>query len=304
MTQRVLHVACAADEAYAPHAAAMLYSVLAHRGEASVHVHVLHGPGLSPEAAARVRAFVERDGGELSLHRVEDSEVRGLPVRASFTSAIWYRILLPERLPDTDRVLYLDADTIVVAALGPLLELDLADRYVAAVTNVFMPHQTYRPTALGLDPEHPYFNSGVLVMNLDLLRREGCTEALAAFARARGDELEWPDQDALNVVLGARRLPLHPRWNAMNSVLRFRRAREVLGARAVAEARRTPAIRHFEGPGANKPWHAGAPAADRALYAAQRRGTPWPDVVLEGEAAAEGRIRRLVRRAGRPRISA
>ena len=107
------------------------------------------------------------------------------------------------------------------------------------------------------------------------MRRDRCTEALVDVATTRADELEWPDQDALNLVLGGRRAPLHPRWNAMN-ILRFDFAADVLGADAVREAREAPAIRHFEGPGDNKPWDPGADPADRALYAHHRARTPWP----------------------------
>ncbi len=291
MTPRVLHVACAADEHYVAHSAAMLHSVLAHRGDAGVQVHYLHGPALSGESARRVGEMVEREGGSVSFVAIPDEDVAGLPVGALFTRAIWYRILLPELLPLVDRVLYLDADTVVVDSLAPLFDTALGDSCLAAVTNVFMRHQAYRPTALGLSPEHPYFNSGVLLMNLERLRRDGCTEALRAHGRAHGDELEWPDQDTLNVLLGARRLALHPRWNAMNSILRFPWSVEVLGAAAVAEARRAPAIRHFEGPSANKPWHAACAAEDRALYAEHRRRTPWPDYVLEEERPASRRTR-------------
>ena len=102
-------------------------------------------------------------------------------------------------------------------------------------------------------------------------------------------EVEWPDQDTLNVVLGGRRRALHPRWNCMNSVLTFSSAAKVHGRSRIRQARRRPAIRHFEGPDTNKPWHRDCDAASRELYARHRRGTPWPDFELEGgEAARSG----------------
>ncbi|MCW2967340.1 MAG: ral stress protein, partial [Solirubrobacteraceae bacterium] len=120
-----------------------------------------------------------------------------------------------------------------------------------------------------------YFNSGVLLLHLDEIRRSGEIAELRAVARERGDSLKWPDQDALNLVLGPRRVALHPRWNVMNSVLLFDHAVDVFGERDTEEARRSPAIRHFEGPGANKPWDRGATVPHRELYRAHRRATPW-----------------------------
>jgi lipopolysaccharide biosynthesis glycosyltransferase len=270
----MIHVACAAEGAYVPHSAAMLHSVLAQTDE--VQVHYLHGPGFHDAAA--LRALV----ATIAFHVVPAEAVAGFPSQHRFTPAMWYRLFLPELLPDVDRVLYLDADTL---AMGPLAELwgtDLEGHWVAAVTNVFEPWSVGRPKELGLAGPEAYFNSGVLLFNLAEMRRDDRGEALRELVRARGDELLWPDQDALNLVLGERRLALHPRWNCMNSVLAFDAAREVFGAEAAAEAREHPGIRHFEGPDANKPWHLLCEAPGREAYFEHRRATPWPRVRREG----------------------
>ena len=121
-----------------------------------------------------------------------------------------------------------------------------------------------------------------MVMNLDLMRREESSRAVYEYGRAHADELAWRDQDALNVVLGARRVALHPRWNCMNGMLIFPWSADVLGAEAVAEAIENPAIRHFEGPGPYKPWHYLCEREWRDLYRRHRRATPWPHVRLQG----------------------
>ena len=269
-----LHVACAAEGAYDAHSAAMLHSVLTSGGPMDVHVHYLHGPAFPARSLARLERMVDGLGGGFSPHEVAPARVARLPVVEEFTVAMWFRILLPELLADTERVLYLDVDTLVVDDLGPLWRTDLSGSYVGAVTNVLMPHHRHRPGELGLSDD-AYFNSGVLLMNLEAMRADGCTQAIADYAAAGGPTLAWPDQDALNVVLGGRRTPLHPRWNAMNS-LQFPWAADVFGEDVVREARERPAIRHFEGPGQNKPWNRGSDPGDRARYLAHRRRTPWP----------------------------
>jgi lipopolysaccharide biosynthesis glycosyltransferase len=210
------------------------------------------------------------------------------------TSAMWYRIFLPELLADVDRVLYLDVDTIVLDSLEPLWVVDLADSYVGAVTNVFyMREHAQRAGQLGIEPAD-YFNSGVVLMNLELMRRDDSSRALLDYATGHAPELAWPDQDALNVVLGKRRVALHPRWNCMNSVLQFPWAGDVLGADAVEEARARPAIRHFEGPTVNKPWLVGCESPLREVYFEHRSQTPWPDVEMEG-AKPPSAVKRLAR---------
>ena len=268
----VLDVSCAVRGPYVPHSAAMLHSVLG----PGVRAHYLHGPGLRPASRRRLEAVAHERGGEIVFWEVAEELVDGLAVRDYFTSAMWYRILLPELLPDVNRVLYLDVDTIVLGPIAPLwTEVDLDGALVGAVTNVF---ETWRGTdhtdRLGL-AQADYFNSGVLLLNLKEMRRTGTVEEIRRVAAEVADDLVWPDQDVLNLVLGPRRVALDPRWNAMNSLFVLDNAADVFGAEAVAAAREHPIIRHFEGPGANKPWQRGAAVPHAECYWRHRRATPW-----------------------------
>lgn len=286
----MLHVSCAADARYVAHSAAMIHSVLAHAGDEQVHVHYLHGPAFEAADVDLLTQMVRAQGAAISFWSIPDERVADLPTidhRTSdageaISSPMWYRIFLPELLPDVDRILYLDVDTIVADDLRPLWETDVTGKYVAAVTNVFQSDHIKRVIGLGLDDPREYFNSGVLLFNLAEMRRADCTRALREYARAPRTPLVWPDQDVLNAVLGSRRQALHPRWNCMNSVLRFSQSLYVFGANAVLEARRSPGILHFEGPTINKPWHYDNESEFRELYFEHRRGTPWPNVQLEG----------------------
>lgn len=269
----VLHVATAAED-YVPQAAAMLHSVLAHRGEAEVQAHLLHGPRLRPRDRERLRRAVEGAGGTIAFHAFADAQVAGLPAPARFTPAVWYSAFLPSRLPQAERVLVLDADTIAADDLSPLWETPLEGGLIAAVTNVFQPDHEFHAARLGVDAR-AYFNSGVLLMDLAALRRTGAMEEVLAYARAHPERLPWADQDALNVVLGDARHALHPRWNCMNALFAFPHAGEVLGEQEVVEARSRPGIRHFEGPGRNKPWRLRSRVPHRELYRAHARAA-WP----------------------------
>jgi hypothetical protein len=90
----------------------------------------------------------------------------------------------------------------------------------------------------------------------------------------------------------------------MNSFEVFPWSAYVFGARAVEEARANPGLRHYEGPGANKPWHRGCRASHREAYFEHRLRTPWPDVQMVGsDPEASGPLRRIARVARR-RLSA
>src|SRR3954462_2502873 len=74
-----LHVACAADEKYVPHCAAMLHSVFATTGGADIVVHFTHFPDFPAEQLSALTAFVNASGATMNTVCVEDSTLVGLP---------------------------------------------------------------------------------------------------------------------------------------------------------------------------------------------------------------------------------
>lgn len=272
-----LEVACAADRAYLPHAAAMIDSVLEHGGDGGVRVHFLHGRDISRRDRGLLNGMVAERGGEVSYARLGRRRMRNLAIKQIFPVAHWYRVFLPELLPDVDRVLYLDVDTIALGPLGPLAATDLEGNLLGAAVNVCEPKHRHRAAELlGIAEERDYFNSGVLLMDLAAMRDCGASRAVLTWARDNPLKLGWPDQDALNFVLGEHRLELHPRWNVTNALLGFPYSGEIVGAAALAAARENPGIRHFEGPFENKPWDPGCRHPQREEYLRHRARTPWP----------------------------
>lgn len=290
----MLHVACATDTAYAPHGATMLHSLCAHHPRGSVHVHLLRDDSLDRGSAERLGSMIAALGARLTCHPIDAGAFTDLPAMNRIPPLMWYRVLLPELLPELDRILYLDCDTLVRADLSALWQTDLAGRYVAATDNVLERNYADRAERLGLPRGQRYFNSGVLLFNLAKMRQDRCSRALLDFGRSAGATLVWPDQDALNAVLGSRRVTLHPRWNCQNTLYYFPgRSAAVFGSAVVREAVRAPAIMHFEGPGLAKPWHYLCKHPHRAEYWQHRARTPWPGAVLEGR-SWPNRILRLV----------
>lgn len=285
----MIHVACAADAAYLPHAAAMLRSLLSRHPGATTHL--LHGAALPAADIGRLRAMCESAGGALCAHTIADAAVAGLAEMDRIPRAMWYRLFLPDLLADVDRVLYLDCDVLVMDDLDPLWATDFGDRLLACVSNVFERGAETRARDLGLASPGQYFNSGVMLLNLRAWRAQDTTREVLRIARSQ--RLVWPDQDALNLALAGRWLPLHPRWNCQNSLFFLDQARDVFGAPVVREATTHPAILHFEGGELAKPWHYLCKHPRRAEYFRQRAATPWPEVAVEGRTALNRLLRGL-----------
>ena len=132
-----------------------------------------------------------------------------------YSEAASFRLLLPELLPEYDKVLYVDCDIIIRQNVSRLYnETELGDNYLGAVFEAPIENQAERFKALGCNPR-TYFNSGFLLMNLAVMRAENVSSRLMDACRV--DWLEFPDQDALNQVCQGRVLPLSPLYNGIRT---------------------------------------------------------------------------------------
>jgi lipopolysaccharide biosynthesis glycosyltransferase len=296
MAEAVVHIAVATDMTYVPWAAVAVLSCQQSTPESCVHVHVLHEGDLSEDTQRSFAAMVREHMGEISYHPVGPGQLDALPSKGPALGGrtSWIRILLPEILPQLDRIIYLDADTLTVDSVSPLWMMSLHDAGVAAVSNVVEPDKHSHVTQLGIADVKTYFNAGVLVMNLCFMREENILSRIMSCVASMGDELAWFDQDALNLVFADSWRPLEPRWNAQNSLWYWGPwANEVFGEDLVREAVSNPAILHFEGPSVVKPWHylCQHPFHDRYLQALAT--TPWRDVPPQERTPVTRVIRRL-----------
>jgi O-methyltransferase len=288
----VHHLALVTDAGYLPWAATAIRSVLDTQPAGSTTVHLVHDGSVEPDDLERVAAMVGT-AAVLVEHRVAAADVAHLPAVAHFGTVVWLRFLLPTLLSEVDRVVYLDADTLVVDDLAPLFATDLGGRPIGAVANLVAPSQWRRITGLGILDPADVCNSGVLLMDLAALRRLPLPELVEDTVRALGDRLTWPDQDVLNVLFAGSWTPLHPRYNLQTSCYEWLDlAVAVHGEDVVRAAHAQPAVVHFEGPAVCKPWSALCTHPLRAQYLEVLRRTPWPDAATEVDrlALATGRL--------------
>ncbi len=300
-----MNFACSTDDYYAAHCGTMLESLLGNAPTPSVmRIHILHGGSLSIDNQERFRSLVAKHGAGLQFIEIAADQIAAFP-QEKFHASCWYRVLLPELLPELLRIIYLDADMLVLDDLTSLWELELDQRPFAAIVNPLYPFMPDRPRdTLGLDGPSEYLNSGVLVMDLSRCREIELSSKVRSYAAHHPDNI-WPEQDALSAVFRGAWLALPPRWNAQTTLFDLTPARLPFTAEEIDEARKNPAIVHFIGP--LKPWHYLCRHPLGPRYAEFRKRTPWPELELEGKTignrllrplslANQVRIRRTLRR--------
>lgn len=211
----VIHVFLAVDPRCVLGCAVSIRSVLDNAGEgAAFHFHVVTN-GIRDRDREAIRRSAIGAGREASVSFTEfdDGPVRHL-ARSKLISHTAYAILyLGELLPEeVSRCIYLDCDLVVERDLAELWNTELGELAVGAVDNVRWQASEIHQRRLGLS-EPRYFNSGVLLVDVDRWRRDRLGPRAIEWAERIGSRLVLHDQDALNAALGGSWLPLPEYWN-------------------------------------------------------------------------------------------
>ena len=208
-----------------------------------------------------LRGKAELDCTEAERILGQRGTVTQIPVGGDFSDApitdrypveMYYRIFAAKYLPESlDRILYLDPDLIVNKPLDALYNTEMGLNYFAAASHTGRMLRMLNEIRLDMPDESPYINSGVMLMNLNLLRREQDRDEVYDYISTHKNKLILPDQDIISGLYGDRIIPLDPyRYNMTERL--FILHRQNIGFMGVDWVRENSAIIHYCG--RNKPW--------------------------------------------------
>lgn len=253
----------ASDGAYGMQLATTLRSVTeANQSHWPLDIHVLAHD--FPDAV-RMKVVESIPTGSASIHwiTVDLQPFQEFSAGQFISKMIFARLLIPRLFPETvGRVLYLDADLLVLDDLEPLWEVDLEGAAVGAVVDALdVPLNHGGPDLEEMPRVRSYFNSGVLLIDLPRWREKKISERAIEYLTRYPRSL-FPDQDALNVACDGLWKALDPRWNFQNHY-----ETRVAGM----EPAERPAILHFVT--SVKPWKPSSLSVNASLYDAFRSRT-------------------------------
>jgi len=135
--------------------------------------------------------------------------------RDYYTNAAWFRLFIPNMYPQYDKVVYLDTDTVSNCDIAEFFDVDINDYYGAVATcetcDSFPVFTDYIHKYMGFAMPW-YFNSGVLLLNCDILRKENFEKKFFDLIKKHHFEL-IQDQDSMNVLFRGRCKFLPQVWN-------------------------------------------------------------------------------------------
>ena len=238
------------NEVYLPYLNTLLSSVIYHNPDTYFTVYLLH-TSIREEKTEKTKAILGTRG-ELVLIEADGHGLDDAPTTDRFPKEMYYRIFAAKYLPENvDKVLYLDPDIIVNGSLRELYEMPLGKNYFAAASHNGVVMRLFNGVRLGLKHGCPYINSGVLLINLKLLREEQKLGDVFKYIRKHRRKLLLPDQDVISGLYGERIYKLNSHiYNMTDRHYRFNR---LFGKRRDFEwYKNNTVIFHFCGK--NKPW--------------------------------------------------
>jgi len=256
-------IVLACDETYAMPLATTLRSIVENnRKKWPLNIHIL-SDGFSEQTKSKILNSLYEGSVSLNWVQVDSGLFSGFSTLEHVSKMTYARLLTPRLFPKTaNKVLYLDADILVLDDLSPLLETDLEGAVVGAVLDCFDSLLKEGKTTTGKFPTvRDYFNAGVLLIDLDQWRKEQISEKGLNYLY-KNPLSPFSDQDALNFACDGMWKKLDSHWNFQKH----------LGVKiSDMSAAHRPGIVHFVTEA--KPWNARIPNLNASFYDSFRSRT-------------------------------
>ena len=173
--------------------------------------------------------------------------------KGHITTPTYYRLSLSSLLPNINKIIWLDGDTLIFEDLTDMLNLDMNGLYYRG----FLDNNIHGTKAFGIQNDH-YICAGVMLVNLEKLRQDNMEEKFEAFIKENNDRLVQHDQTVINVLCAKNNGILPAKYGVFNfsddeSARLYARnliAKNRYSEREMVEAYRKPAILHC----IHKPW--------------------------------------------------
>lgn len=178
----------------------MLKSLFLNNSGQKFQIYLIH-TSLENDELEDLDVYIEAHGSELNVVSIGKDCFSDAPVIFHYTKEMYFRLLAYRFLPQNlERVLYLDPDILVLNPVRELYETDINGYLYAAAYHDIISVKEFNKIRLYPYEISAYYNSGVLLMNLEQLRNEAEEKEIFQFVEENRAKLVMPDQDILNAL--------------------------------------------------------------------------------------------------------
>lgn len=284
-------IAVAANDYFVPYCATFLNSVAEHSSCQKNYDIILLSQDVSDENVKKIKTMLS-PWKNISMRVVDPSvliDQYTFHIRGHFSKETYYRLVLPELLPNYDKVLYMDSDMIAQDDVAKIYDESvdgflLAACHDADTAGLYNGYEKdkkeYTDKILKLKEPYQYFQAGVLLLNLKEFRKRYTTKEILDFAVS--EDWQLLDQDILNKLCEGSVKYIDMSWNVMVDFGGVRIKQIIALAprwlnEMYHEARKNPRIIHYAGP--QKPWF--EPEMDMGIqFWKYARNTEYYEIML------------------------
>jgi len=204
-----INIVTLSNDNYAVHLATMLFSLFENKmPETRYQIYIIDGD-LSKENKSKLNRLLGYYNTSPVYLKVNKNLYKSCKSRGHVSREAFYRISIPDILDmSIKKALYLDSDMIIKGDLQELWQSEKLENYCLGAVE-----DPVDFAGITLPKGYRYFNSGVLLMNLELWRKKDISRKVLEFIEKNPHQILWWDQDALNAVLYDKWFPLDYRWN-------------------------------------------------------------------------------------------
>ena len=255
-------ICLSSDNNYVQHLGATISSVLKNKNsDEFIKIFVIDG-GISDENKIKLSNFENEYDCKINYVLPDMEKLSNCNTfKGDYISLVtYYRLLIPEIIPNETRVIYLDCDIIVRHSLGNLYKKDFGDSLILGVRDV---SEEVHSKRLGLKR---YINAGVLLINSKRMREQNSVEKMFNWIITNQDKIECHDQDVINASLSGEIGYVEDMYNVQ--VMRDKEG--------TFDEIEDPVILHFISP--KKPWTVWKPLNSTRWskeYFKALENTPW-----------------------------
>lgn len=282
-----MNILLSTDNNYAMPTGVLMTSI-GENNSCSINYYVIVDERFSNENRESLMRIAERYSNTISFYTITPEETKDFPVKKDYqpshiTKAAYYRLFVADILPsDMDKILYLDCDMVVRHSIEELWSWDISE-YAIGVVRDCDEFSESKDNRLPYPMQEGYFNSGMLLINLDYWRKNKCYDMFEDFARKHSEILIYHDQDILNATLWDKKKWLPLTYNFQSSFIHkaeyrnnYERIEDEINA-----TKYDPTIIHYV---ANtKPWKIDCPMGYRVAWRYYWKKTEWSKQGLMGD---------------------
>lgn len=129
------------------------------------------------------------------------------------TTPTYYRLLIPELIPEYDKIIYSDVDVIFRVDLSEVYEVNMDNAYIAGTYDIDMNISTNGIKHIESTPGlvlGEYLQAGFIILNTRLMREHNLQTQSIKLVQ---NKYEFQDQDVLNIVCGDKKIILPWHYN-------------------------------------------------------------------------------------------